>query len=175
MAERIELQIGADLNPARDDIEGFVQRIKSSRAVELSVNAAGFKEAIYTAQQELRRLRDIGDKEGAIKISANIERLKQELTQANRELRNFSRTGEADVSVLGKLFEGVNRNIEQTRTTLLKLGKGTEGLDTLGREVQELNKQFDAGKVSIQEYGKRIGEIDQKIGGLTNNTKSVSA
>lgn len=62
-----------------------------------------------------------GDANGEIKLRADISRLQQQITQAGRELRNFARTGEADVSVLGKLFDSVNASVDRTRQEILKL------------------------------------------------------
>lgn len=89
--------------------------------------------------------------------------MKQSLTQSKRELRNYVRTGEKDLSVLGKLFDNVGSKIDQSRLELIKLGKSTKVLDDMERELNELNKNFKSGKISVQEYGAKMNQLEGKI------------
>lgn len=169
MDERLEIEISANLKQARDDIDGFAKRIKSDRAIELSVKIAGINEALRTAKENLKEARDRGDMQLTVEIGANIERLSQQLTQARRELRNFTRTGDEGVSVLGNLFMGVNRNIDATRQTLQKLGRGSAEIDALKAEIEGVGKAFAAGKISMEEFRSSFAQTNQRIEELGKN------
>lgn len=53
-----------------------------------------------------------GDFDLQVKVNADISILQNQLTQAQRELRNFARTGEKDMSVLGKNFASVGSSFQ---------------------------------------------------------------
>lgn len=171
--EILEFELKADTSEAKkevkrfeDDIDGFRSRIQDKKAIEFSVNVAKIKSQIDAIKQQLK---EVEDEEVKIQLTADVERLGQELTRAKAELRNYARTGEANVSVLGKLFQGVSDDIEKSRLELLKLWKTTEGLDKIEAELNQVNKQFAEGKISIQEYGAKLNSLQGNI----NNTDGV--
>lgn len=96
-----------ELNSMRDDIKGFSERIKSDTALNLSVKVWELKTALDDARKTLAQAKKSGDFDLQVKVNADISILQNQLTQAQRELRNFARTGEKDVSVLGKNFASV--------------------------------------------------------------------
>lgn len=109
--EKLEIEIGADVSPlkrdlgkARDDIKGFKERAKTDTAIELSLKIAKLKADLQSVKQLMKT--DLPNSV-VVSLSARSEVLRREVTQAGRELTNFLRTGEKDVSVLGKLFSSV--------------------------------------------------------------------
>ena len=169
------------LNESRDDIEGFKKRIQDGEAIKLSMNVAVIQKQLELLKGKLKKAKDSGDLEAEIKISADIQRMQNSLTQSKRELRNYVRTGEKDISVLWKLFDNVGRDIDRARLELLKMGKSTKDLDRLEKGVNDLNKEFRAGKVSAEDYGRRLNQMQWQINGWTkslellkNTLKSIS-
>lgn len=172
--EIIELELGADtsklkrgLNEARDDIEGFKSRVEDSEAIELSMNVAEIKAQLDVIKQNIK---EATDEETRIRLVADEARLKQSLTQASRELRNYVRTGEKDVSVLGKLFDGLGNKVDRARLELVKMGKDTKGIDKIEREINDLNKRFKSGQIDVKAYGSQLGKLEGQIDRSTRQT-----
>ena len=157
--EKIEIKLEAEVdkqsfNKAKDDIKWFNERIKSDTAIQLSLNVANLKLQLKEVQQAIKQASATWDTKIEIELTATQERLKQELTQAQRELRNFTRTGEADVSVLGKLFDWVTTEIQKTRQELEKTWKSTAKLDEISKALQEW-------KISAQQAKTELEKINQ--------------
>ncbi|MHA1379603.1 MAG: hypothetical protein ACTSRG_14615 [Candidatus Helarchaeota archaeon] len=128
VTENIEVEISIDkkqvdkeFKDLRDDIKGFKKRLASDEATKLALSVSLKEQELRKARLLLRKSIKEGNEEAEIKIRTNITKLSQELTGAKRELRNFARTGEKDVSVLGKLFDSVNNEIAKSRIELRKL------------------------------------------------------
>lgn len=171
--EILEFELKAETSEAKkevkrfeDDIDGFRKRIQDKKAIEFSVNVAKIKSQIDNIKQQLK---EVEDEDVKIELTANLERLGQQLTRAKAELRNYARVGDANISVLGKLFQGVTQDIEKSRLELIKLWKTTDGLDRIEAELNQVNKQFAEGKISIQEYGSKLNSLQGNI----NNTEGV--
>ena len=92
------------VDEVRDDIKAFKRRIEDQEAVKLSLNVATIQKQIDLVKAKIKTAKDNGDLQVEIQLTADLARMKQSLTSATRELRNYARTGEKDVSVLGKLF-----------------------------------------------------------------------
>ena len=175
--ETLEFELKADTTPAKkdlkkfeDDIDGFRKRIEDKKAIKFSTNVARISNEIKRVKQLIK---ETDDEEVKIELDANVERLKQKLGQAKRELRNYARTGEKDVSVLGKLFKNVSGDIDKTRLELLKLGKSTAPLDKIEKEISEINQQFKAGKINAQEYGSKLNSLQANAKGLGKSFTSL--
>lgn len=173
MAEKIELEIGANLtgldkglDKAKDDIEGFAERTKSSRTFILSVNISSLQKKIEEATQLLKAAKAKGDFTAEITIGADIAVLKQNLTQAKRELTNFLRTGQEDVSVLGKLFSGVGSAIKGIGAGLIGgfgLAALGAGLKQAGEEAFKFNEQINAIGITTRATSGEIATLTKEI------------
>jgi len=176
--EIIELELGADtsklkrgLKEARDDIEGFKSRVEDAEAIKLSMNVAELKAQIDRVKENIK---EATDEETKIRLVADESRLKQSLTQANRELRNYVRTGEKDVSVLGKLFDGLGSKVDRARLELVKMGKDTKGLDKIEKEINDLNKKFKSGQIDVKAYGSQIGRLEGQVDRATKQNNLLA-
>lgn len=187
VTENIEVEISIDkkqvnkeFDDLRDDIKGFKKRLASDEATKLALSISVKEQELRKARVLLRKaIKDV-DAEAEIEIRTNITKLQQGLTGAKRELRNFARTGEKDVSVLGKLFDSVNNEIAKSRIELTKLGKSTKVLDRLEKEINDLNKEFSKGKLSIIAYkakldtlNKRLPSIGKEFDGIKKQVKAL--
>ena len=114
-------QVDKEFNDLKDDIKGFKKRLASDEASQLALNVSLKEQELRKARVTLRKAIKEENSEAEIEIRTNITKLSQGLTGAKRELRNFTRTGEKDVSVLGKLFDSTNDEIRQTREELKRL------------------------------------------------------
>lgn len=157
------------LNKVKDDIKGFQERIKSDTAIKLSLNVAQLDQKLKNLRTQIKEAQKSWDFELAINLKADEERLKQQLTSARRELRNFARTWDKDVSVLWKLFAGVNWEIEKSREELIKLWKSTKGLDKLAEQAKQLENEFKKWKINAQEYAKSLNKISEQAKKSNNN------
>lgn len=151
------------VDEVRDDIKAFKSRIEDQEAIKLSLNVATIQKQIDLVKAKIKTAKDNWDLQAEITLTADLERMKQSLTSAKRELRNYARTGEKDVSVLGKLFAWVNSEIDKSRLELIKLGKSTEGLDKIEKQLNDLNTEFKDGKISVQEYGRKLNQLEDQI------------
>jgi len=147
MAEKIEFDLWIDtswakkkINWLRDDLEWFKKRIESEEAIKLSLDASKIDLQVEELKKKLRKAKAEWDQFAIIEIKAETKRLWLELTSANWQLRNFAKTGEKDVSVLGKMFNSVNDNIEKSRQTLIKFWESTAWLDKIEKEIKEQKK-----------------------------------
>ena len=104
--------VNRELNSMKDDIKGFSERIKSDTALSLSVKVWELKTALDDARRTLAQAKKSGNFDLQVKVNADISILQNQLTQAQRELRNFARTGEKDMSVLGKNFASVGSSFQ---------------------------------------------------------------
>lgn len=151
------------LNEARDDIVWTVRRINSEEWIKLSMN-------IWDLQKKMREVRELikqavkeWNESAEISLRADAARLQRELTQAGRELTNFARTWEKDVSVLGKLFDSVNGNIDRTRQAVLSLWGSTTAVDKLNARMDALQKEFVEWKISAQEFGLQMWKVNKEL------------
>ena len=142
------------LSDVRDDITGFNKRIKSDTAINLSINVAKLNTELKQVRWLIKEAEKKWDFNAAVQLRADEERLKQQLTWARRELRNFARTGEKDVSVLGKLFQWVGQEIEKTRQELIKAWKST-------KEVDKISVALKENKISAEQAKKELGNINK--------------
>jgi len=75
---------------------------------------------------------------------------------------------------LGKLFESVNTEISKSRQELVKLGKSTAVLDSLEKEINDLNKEFSKGTLSVQAYQTKLNTLQSQLpqaGGALDQVK----
>jgi len=165
--EILEFELKADTDTAKkqvnrfeDDIEGFRKRIQDKQAIKLSMNVAEIKSQIDAVKKEIK---EVEDEDVKIELDANTEILKQKLTRAKAELRNYARTGDKNISVLGKLFQGVSQDIDKSRLELIKLGKSTGKLDAIEKELNQINQEFQEGKLSVQQYGAKLNSLQGNI------------
>jgi len=186
VTENIEVEISIDkkqvdkeFKDLRDDIKGFKKRLASDEATKLALSVSLKEQELRKARLLLRKSIKEGNEEAEIKIRTNITKLSQELTGAKRELRNFARTGEKDVSVLGKLFDSVNNEIAKSRIELRKLWKSTAVLDKLEKEINDVNKEFSQGRIGITEYKSKLNTLQKQLpktkGAFDGVKKSVKA
>jgi hypothetical protein len=166
-------QFKTGLDAVRDDITGFNERVKSQAAVDLSLRLARFQQGKREAEQLLKELRATGDRQGQIRVTADIAIFKQRIAQAQRELTNFSRTGNKDVSVLGKLFSGVNDRIMHVSRSISALG----GALTAKVAKDSLKKFFDAGGSASSQFTSKLAgtqnafeRLEVQIGGVLWST-----
>jgi len=150
----------------RDDIKGFQSRIKSETAINLSINVAQLRSQLEKVRSKIKQAKASGDYELEIQLRADEERLKQQLTQANRELRNFARTGQKDVSVLGKLFSQVTNEIDKTRKELISVGKSTKQLD-------KVEKALKNGSISAEQARTKISQLNTTTSKFGKTLKTV--
>lgn len=114
-----------DLKRFEDDINATARRLASKEAIKLSTNVAKIKLEIKQLNEQIKeeivKAEKSGDFTVAIEMDAKAEVLRQQLTRSKAELRNFARTGDKNISVLGKLFKNISDDINQTRIGILKL------------------------------------------------------
>lgn len=172
-------QVDKEFNDLRDDIKWFKKRLDSDEATDLALNVSLKEQDLRKARERLRKAVKEGNEEAEIEIRTDITKLSQELTGAKRELRNFARTGEKDVSVLWKLFDSVNSEIAKSRQELQKLWKSTKVLDRLEKEINDLNKEFSKGKLSVTAYQQKLTTLQSQLpkawGAFDGVKKSVKA
>lgn len=157
-------QFESKIDQVRDDIDSFKKRVEDQEAIKLSLNVATIQKQIDLVKARIKKAKDSGDLEAEVKLTADLERMKQSLTGAKRELRNYVRTGEKDVSVLGKLFAGVNEEIEKNRKELQKAGKSTRGLDKIQKEITKTTADFREGKISLEKYTQELKDLQSQAG-----------
>ena len=104
MAEKIELEVSADISGAKsglkefsDDLEAFNRRLKDDKAIKLSLDAANIKLRLDEVRKLIKETADEGSK---VALTGEMIRLQKELTGAQRALTNYVRTGDEAVSVL---------------------------------------------------------------------------
>lgn len=165
--ENIEVEISIDkkqvdkeFNNLRDNIKGFKKRLASDEASKLALSVSLKEQELRKARGLLRKAIKDENSKAEIKIRTNITKLQQGLTGAKRELRNFVRTGEKDVSVLGKLFNNVTSEIEKSRAELIKIWKSTKWLDKIETKLNDLDRDFKSGKISVQQYWKSVSKLE---------------
>lgn len=146
----------------RDDIDGFKKRVSDEEAIKLSMNVSTIQKQIELVKNKIKQAKESWDLEAEIKLWWDLELFKNSLTQAKRELRNYVRTWEADVSVLGKLFANVTDEIEKSRKELEKTWKSTQALDKIKQELNELNDEFRAGRLSVEKYSEELKNLQNK-------------
>lgn len=151
------------MNEFRDDTKWFKKRIESNLSYSLSLDAGKLESKLASARRALRQAIKEWNKDAEIKIRANIGILQQKTTQAKRELRNFARTGEKDVSVLGKLFDNTNKAIDRTQLSLMKVGRSGKELDTLRNRIRQLKKSLDSGSISADKFAKENSKIQKEL------------
>lgn len=86
------------------------------------MKVAQLQKGLNEANALLRKAKKENDALAEVRITANVEILKQQLTSARGELRNFLRTGQNDVSVLGKLFASLGGGVTVVKNSLAGLG-----------------------------------------------------
>ena len=164
--EKIEVVIEAKnnvktwLSQAKDDIDWFQKRIKSETAIEMSVKLAELRSQLQKARSDLKEAIKQWNKEAEIQIRVDVETLSKEITQANRELNNFLRTGQKDISVLGKLFDSVNQNISKTRDLLSSMWNKS-ALNKFNTEVNNLDIQLKKWNITNEQYNQSITSISE--------------
>lgn len=140
-----------DLNAFKDDIKGFNERTKNDRTVELKMNVGKLEAELGRAKKLIKGAQANGDFQAEIKFRADTALLQNQLTQAKRELRNFLRTGDEEMSVLGKNFQAVSGG-GFLSGMLGKLGGlvGIGGIGMLGKEVIGLGDKLEQANISFE-------------------------
>ena len=182
IVETLQVEISAKNNikpgidEVRDDLKGFSKRLQADAAVSLSLRIGELQQKRDEALALLKQLKKEGDREGQIQLRANIELIKRDLTDAGRQLTNFARTGQKDVSVLGKLFGGIFSRMDAAggKTALggigaavsavsgkvVDLGKNvTNGIGGMALKFFALEKVIGFAKKSLQLYLEESGKI----------------
>nr|DAS19120.1 MAG TPA: tail tape measure protein [Caudoviricetes sp.] len=140
-----------DLNAFKDDIKGFNERTKNDRAVELKMNVGKLEAELGRAKKLIKGAQANGDFQAEIKFRADTALLQNQLTQAKRELRNFLRTGDEEMSVLGKNFQAVSGG-GFLSGMLGKLGGlvGIGSIGMIGKEVIGLGDKLEQANISFE-------------------------
>ena len=144
-------KVKKDLNAFKDDIKGFNERTKNDRTVELKMNVGKLEAELGRAKKLIKGAQANGDFQAEIKFRADTALLQNQLTQAKRELRNFLRTGDEEMSVLGKNFQAVSGG-GFLSGMLGKLGGlvGIGGIGMLGKEVIGLGDKLEQANISFE-------------------------
>jgi hypothetical protein len=165
--------VGTGIKDVQDDLTGFRARIKEKTAIDLSLEVGKIKVAIAQQEAILREYKKRGDKAAQVQLTADITILKQRLTQANRELTNFARTGQRDVSVLGKLFSGVYDRVDAIGASVRALGVAL----TAKLAKDSVKKFFDASGSSASKFAGEVNaanlgfqKMQVQVGGTLWNT-----
>lgn len=140
-----------DLNAFKDDIKGFNERTKNDRTVELKMNVGKLEAELGRAKKLIKGAQANGDFQAEIKFRADTALLQNQLTQAKRELRNFLRTGDEEMSVLGKNFQAVSGG-GFLSGMLGKLGGlvGIGSIGMIGKEVIGLGDKLEQANISFE-------------------------
>jgi len=91
--------------------EQELERLKSPTALKMAIDLWSLRQQLLVLNKALKEALNVGDSNLAKKLWGDIEILKKQITWAWRELTNFVRTGDKDVSVLGKMFQQVGIDI----------------------------------------------------------------
>lgn len=148
-----------DLWQFRDDIESFKKRVKSDEGIKLSSNLAELRLRLKDLRDELKKATT---QDQRLTIQTNIENVSKQVTQANRELTNFLRTGDKTQSVLWVNFENVVKSVEKVNDSVKSLWLSAWNLKKVEDKIQDTKKAFDTGKISADEYKKKIEQIGQE-------------
>jgi hypothetical protein len=164
--EKLSIEIEATnnvapgLKSAQDDLSGFQRRVQDDASVRLALNLSGLQLKKREAEQELKAFKANGDRLGQISVGADIAILKQRIAQAQRELTNFSRTGQRDVSVLGRLFVGVGSGIGSIGTGVKNVSASVvNGVSGMAIKFIGLEKIISFARNSLAVFNEESGRV----------------
>lgn len=156
------------LDTLRDDISWFQKRVESDEWITLSLNKSRIQQDLQDVTRLIKVANDKGDFNAEISLRADQNLLKQQLTQANRELTNFLRTGEKDVSVLGKLFWSLENKIEWVEMELIKMGRSEKEVAHLRNRMNELNDSFKSWTINAQQMAMEMNKLENEMNNIKN-------
>lgn len=158
---------------ARDDISWFQKRIESDEGITLSLNKAKVQKDLEEVRnlikiEKERIAQGIGNEWVLLQLMGDQNIVKQRLTQANREFTNFLRTGEKDISVLGKLFTSLEWKIEWVEMELIKMWRSEKEVWHLRARMNELKNSFDNGRISAQQMAMEMNNLEREMNAVKN-------
>jgi len=156
------------LDTLRDDISWFQKRIESGEGITLALNKAKVQQDLVEVRRLIKVAEERWDFNALIQYRADENLLKQTLTQSNRELTNFLRTGEKDVSVLGKLFGSLENKIEWVEMELIKMWRSEKEVAHLRNRMNELNDSFKSWTISAQQMAMEMNKLENEMNNIKN-------
>lgn len=162
------------------DINQDLKQLEKPRAAEIALDIDAAKTRLRELQKLQKEALATGDFNFARKFGAEIELAKKQVTTLNRALTNFQRTGNENISVLGKMFgnveskmkqtfNGISERMDATYIKLAEVGKNTSGIELLKNKLIELEKKFKDGKISIKEYTEGIKKLGDETTKISNS------
>lgn len=105
-----ELVVSVDQSSLKQS-EQEMKRLQSPESIKMAIDLWALRQQLSVVKGALAEALKAWDSDLAKKLWWDVEILKKQITGLNRELTNFVRTGDKEVSVLGKMFQNVGIDI----------------------------------------------------------------
>lgn len=153
--DKIELEIRATKDEGSfQTIEEDLHQLTKPRAAEIALDLNKARTELLELKKAQKEALKRENFDLANTIGTQIEITAKKVTTLNRAFTNFQRTGNENMSILGKMFENVNIQIASTEKELQKIGKNTTGIELLRKKAEEFSQNLKSGNISMQQYQK---------------------
>lgn len=156
-----------DFNKAVEYARDTWKKLDSELMLKLEMDYSQLKVAQLEASEVAKQMRKdyknwIIDKKTLQEAEIWLKRISSQTSQASRVLENYKNTWDTAVSRLQAKFNSITDEIRKNRDELSNLWKSTKKIDEIIKKADQLQKEFQEGKISIKEYWNQLQKLQNQ-------------